>query len=344
MFENPPEFASSPLYTSLSAAVAREPALLRLAARGRPGQYPTFLFFAAVHALLLGGVQHELARFYPNVVGAGQARDATSERGREQAGAALVSFAAEHENELARLIETRLVQTNSVKRSLALRTALALLGSEISAPVHLVEVGASAGAHLRFDRFGYQLAGKRFGVLGSPVQITSQWRGNARVPDLDALPAVASAVGIDLHPLDASAPADRRWLEALVFPENWHQVALLREALAIVAADPPRILAGDAVDLCPQLGRDLPPGEPRVVFHSATRMHVPPDRVTAFDDAVDSIGEHGPLYRIWLESSPRVDPRPRPAEPGAALTVRRPGGEPVDVAVVEGRLEWIELI
>ncbi|MGH6656370.1 MAG: DUF2332 domain-containing protein [Actinocrinis sp.] len=344
MFANAAEFSSSPLYTSLSATVAREPALLRLAARGRPGQYPTFLFFAAVHALLLGGAQHELGRFYPTIVGAAHAQDATSDRGRAAAGTALVSFAAEHEDGLARLIETRLVQTNSVKRSLALRVALALLAREIDAPVHLVEVGASAGVHLRFDRFGYQLAGRRFGVPDSPVQITSQWRGGAQVPDLDALPALASTVGVDLNPLDAADPADRRWLEALVFPENRHQAALLRDALAVVAEQPPQIRAGDAVDVCPQLGRELPVGEPRVVFHSATRMHVPQERVAAFEDAIESIGEHGPLYRVWLEGSPDVDPRPQPAEPGAALTLRRPGGQPTDVAIVEGRLEWIELL
>ena len=35
-FAQTPEFASSPLYTSLARVVARAPALLRLAARGRP--------------------------------------------------------------------------------------------------------------------------------------------------------------------------------------------------------------------------------------------------------------------------------------------------------------------
>lgn len=54
-FAHTPEFASSPLYQALSGTVARSPGPLRLAARDRPGQYPTFLFFRAVHALLLAG-------------------------------------------------------------------------------------------------------------------------------------------------------------------------------------------------------------------------------------------------------------------------------------------------
>ena len=64
-----PEFASSPLYRSLPRVVACTPALLRLAARGRPGQDPTFLFFGTVHALLLAGAEHPLARYYPSIAG-----------------------------------------------------------------------------------------------------------------------------------------------------------------------------------------------------------------------------------------------------------------------------------
>src|SRR3954471_6306826 len=93
-FADTPEFATSPLYQSLARTVATTPALLRLAARGRPGQYPTFLFFGAVHALLLAGVDHELARYYPSIAG-------TDALPSEQAGPALVEFCAAHEAELA---------------------------------------------------------------------------------------------------------------------------------------------------------------------------------------------------------------------------------------------------
>src|SRR3954452_5802326 len=117
-FADTPEFASSPLYQALARTVARTPALLRLAARGRPGQYPTFLFFGAVHALLLAGAEHPLARFYPSIVGADAALPAEPP---DDAGPALVDFCLLHEAELAGLIETRLVQTNVVRRALALR-------------------------------------------------------------------------------------------------------------------------------------------------------------------------------------------------------------------------------
>jgi hypothetical protein len=320
-FAHAPEFASSPLYRSLARTVATNEALLRLAARGRPGQYPTFLFFGAVHALLLAGADHDLARFYPSIVGA----DALPPAG---AGPALVDFCAAFEPALAAVIETRLVQTNVVKRALALRLGLAAIGRSVAAPVHLIEVGASAGLLLRYDRYGYAPGDRRFGDPRSPVQIAAEWRGDATLPDLDALPPLASVAGVDLHPLDARDADDRRWLEALVWPENRHEADLLHRALAVVAADPPTIHAGDAITVCPVLAEDLPPGEPRVVFHAVTRLHVPPDRLAAFDAALATLGHHAPLYRLSLEGQGELD-------------LRRPDGTLTHLARVGPRLEWV---
>jgi len=320
-FADPHEFRSSPLYRALAKTVATSPALVRLAARGRPGQVPTFLFFGAVHTLLLAGVEHPLARFYPSIVGA----DALPP---DEAGPALVDFCARHAAALTEIIQTRLVQTNVVKRSLALWIGMAAIGRQEQRPVHLIEIGASAGALLRFDRYGYTLDGHPFGDPASPVQIAAEWRSDRPVPALDTLPPLASVTGVDLNPLDARDPADRRWLEALVWPENRHEADLLHQALAIVAADPPAMRPGDAVEVCPKFAAELPPDETRVVFHAVTRLHVPPDRLVAFDDAIVSLGANAPLY--WLSFEGRGE-----------LDLRDPAGALTHLAQVEGHLEWI---
>ena len=371
-FATASEFTTSPLYRALSPVVAGNERLVRLAARRRPGQYPTFLFFGAVHALLLAGAGagHDLARYYPSIAGA----RALPPRG---AGPALEAFCAEHEPALAHLIETRLVQTNHVQRSLALRLGLAAIRRHTSTAVHLVEIGASAGLNLRYDRYGYRVGGETFGDTGSPVQLSARWIGDSSVPDLDAVPRVLDVTGIDLHPLDAANVDDRRWLEALVWPENREQAELLSAALDLVAADPPRLLAGDAVDLCPAVDAELPPGEPVVVFHSATRIHVPVPRRLAFDAAIADLGRARPLYWLALEdvvdpSSSQVpsdadadagtradvdvdvdtdvdadaeadaNPHPRPGWPGPALTLRTPDGQSTVLAVVDGHLAWVD--
>ena len=273
--------------------------------------------------------------FYPSVVG-----DAA--RQPDGAGLSLISFCREYQNEILELLQTRLVQTNAVQRSLALRLGLVAVARELNAPMHLIEIGASAGIHLRFDRYGYTLGEGHFGNTDSPVRIEAELVGRDLAPDLDDIPPIASRNGVDLHPLDARDPDDRRWLEALVWPDNRREATLLRHALAVVAPDPPPVRAGNAIDVCPQLAAELPDGEPRVVFTVATRMHVPNDQLDAFDAAIDSLGEQAPLYLLTLDRPLHPDPRRQPARPGNAIYLRDPAGTDKLVAVAGARIEWVQ--
>jgi hypothetical protein len=108
-----------------------------------------------------------------------------------------------------------------------------------------------------------------------------------------------------------------------------------------LAADPPAIIAGDAIEVCPRLGRDLPPGEPRLVFHAATRMHVPLSRRAAFDEAIDSIGKAGPLYHAWQE--PATAPHFRQvADERPILVMHGPGtSRPEPLVQIDGHGHWV---
>jgi hypothetical protein len=338
-FSDPTEFTTSPLYRALSRTVAASDQLLDLAGQGRPGQYPTFLFFGAVHQLVLRGTDHPLARYYPSVAGA-----AALPAG--EAGPALESFGRAYATELAGTIRTRLVQTNVVQRSLGLRIGLsAIAGLDPAAgPLHVIEVGASAGLSLRFGRYGYRLNGRQYGDPASAVQLIAARYGPAPLPDLDRMPAIGQVLGVDLNPVDPTDPDARVWLEALVWPENHAQRELLGRALALVAADPPPIRAGDAVDVLPRVAAELPAGQARLVFHTATRIHVPREGRAAFDAAIQAVGATGPLWWLSAEDRPDPDPRPHPARIGAALLLRDPAGTSRTLAVVDGHLRWVETL
>jgi hypothetical protein len=335
-FANTPAiFATSPLYQALGPAVAQDRATLELLTKRRAGQQASYLLFGAVHDLLLDGAAHPLREFYPSLVGQA-ARDPAD------AGPVLIDFCRRYRDELEGLIRTRLVQSNVVRRVVALRYALWAIGKSCGQPVHLIEIGASAGLLLNVDRYRYLIGDHVFGRPDALVSVDAQWRGTRPPPDLDEVPTIASRVGVDLNPLDATDARERRWLRALVWPEEHTAAALLAAALTEAQKDPPPILTGDAIDLCPEIGRALPAGEPRVVFHAATRMHVPTERRMAFDDAIDSIGENGPLYHVWLEPSTAWH-HPYPPDERLVIAMHGPGdGAQSSLARVDGHVHWIE--
>jgi hypothetical protein len=328
-----PGFASSPLYQSFCPAVAADSAVLRLLTQRRPGQQPSFLLFGAVHYLLLAGAQHPLRGYYPSLAGEGALDPG-------DAGPVLLDFCHAHHAELADLIRSRLVQTNVVRRSAAVLLIMWAVRQRCGQPVHLIEIGASAGIHLRFDRYRYVIGGQVFGRAESAVVIETRWRGEQPPPGLDDLPPVSSRTGVDLHPVSAGDDGERQWLRALVWPENGRDAALLTAALDGVASDPPAMIAGDAVEVCPALAQHLPAGEPRVVFHIATRMHVPAGRRAAFDTAIDALGDTAPLYHAWMEPPSAQHHGLPPLQPDMVM-MHGPGGTLVPLAPAGGHLEWM---
>lgn len=337
----PVEFTSSPLYGRLGMVVAHDPDLLAIAAQGRAGQQPPNLFFAAVHFLLLDGVgtDHELASYYASVAGP-DARPVGAD-----VDAAFHDYCVRHRDALVELVATRLVQTNVVRRSAALAVGLGVVGRRAGgAPVHFVEVGCSAGVHLRFDRYHYAVGDHAWGDVESLVRIDARWIDDAtpRSPRLHDIPPIASRLGVDLHPIDPTDPVERRWLHALVWPENRHEAQLLDAALAVVADDPspPPVLVGDIADVATDIDASLPRDEPVVVFHAATRGHVPRDRRVAFDAAIAGLGLRRPLYWLSLEGPLFRDERIAMDRPTHVLALRSRGAT-VHIAAVEGHAETI---
>ena len=316
-------FDTSPLYRVLSRAVVADEDLIDLAAEARPGQQPPNMLMAATHLLVLKDPELPFARFFASVRG----DDAEPPEG---AGAEFGAFCAEHRDELTAILRERLVQTNAPRRGVAVRLAMHEIGRRVSGPVTFLEIGPSAGIQLRFDRWAVDTGGRRFGPADAPLTLRTEWRSDRPPPDLDHIPPVRDRLGVDLDPVDATDPEQRLWLQALVWPEHRDRFAELATALDEVAADPPEILQGDAIEMLPRLG--LPEDVPLVVFHAMVRIHVPADRREAFDAAIAALGRRRRLLHVSLE----IDRGP------ALLALRDSQGEDRDLARVEGHGRWIQ--
>lgn len=259
---------ASPLYAALCHHIATDPAVLQLVAEANQATTVTNLFFAAVHYLLLSGIQHPVAAYYPDLV--------ETPLPFENAYLAFRAFCLEHAAEIRTLVNTRFVQTNEVRRCAALFPAFCLLAGRIQGrALALLEIGSSAGLHLLWDRYHYQYGpGERTGDLRSPVQIECELRGAGTLPVVKHLPVVTWRLGLDIHPIDVRDEDAVRWLRALIWPEHADRLRLLSTALSVARGDPP-LLAGDAASVLPQVLATVPQNAVLCLFHSYTLNQMP---------------------------------------------------------------------
>jgi len=319
-------FHDSPLYQTLCGVVAGDDRLLELAAHARAGQRPLNLLMGATHMVVARDPSLPFARFFATV--AGDAAEPPDGAAAEYAG-----FCAAHRDALTELLQTRLVQTNEPARATAVRYALHEIGRRTGEPITFLEIGPSAGIQLRFDRWGVRTGGRRFGPADAPLTVETEWRGEQGPPDLDEIASVSDRFGIDLHPVDATDPEERRWLQALVWPEHVDRHAQLGRALDAVAADPPEIVAGDAIELLPALdGGRIRSGSGLVVFHSMVRIHVPRGRRPAFDGAIRGLAADRRLFHVSLEHT---------GEGPAVLALADSEGEDRILARAHGHGRWL---
>jgi hypothetical protein len=285
----------APFYARLAHGIAHDPELLAIAAHTRSGQQAPNLLLAAVHDLLLRGADHALAAFYPSVahLAAVPAGDPIP---------AFRSFCQDQRAALIDLVSTRLVQTNEPQRCTVLLPAFALVRYLAGGmPLALIEVGASAGLNLLFDRYGYDYrVGWSAGDPGSPIQCSCTLRGELRPPIPASMPPVAARVGLDLHPIHATDLEAMRWLRALVWPEHLARAALLDQVLALAQRQPPTLIAGDALTVLPQAITDAPADTAVCVFHTATLAHFPPEARARFHALIPELARQRDLF--WLSS------------------------------------------
>ena len=285
----------SPIYAAICARLAEDQPTGSLALDAQPGFRTPLILLAAVHRLLLSGLTHPLAAYYPSLVGA-DARPID-----DGLYPAFAGFIADHRAAVTDLVATHTTQTNEARRTVLLVPPLGLIAGEAGAPIALLEVGASAGLNLLPDRYGFTIGAEPCGDRDSPVQIACAVEGMLRPPVPAAVPAIGWRAGLDVHPLDIRSPDTVAWLRALIWPEHLDRMAILDGAAALAAADPPRLVPGDLADDLPALAAEAPAGMPLVVTDTWVLAYVTTERRLDFVRALRRIAaERG--APIWLIS------------------------------------------
>ncbi len=315
----------SSLYTTILDDVAADVAAGGPCARvlARHAEEPTaaavvLRLLAAVHELVLTGAAPGLARHYPSAGGVPG----------DDVGAAFVATVAAHEEQVAERTAAP-IQTNETGRSAALLGGF-LEVARAGLPLRVLEVGASAGLNLRFDRFRYEAGEASFGPVGSPVRLVEPWAD--RHPDLAVPLDVAERRGCDARPLDPVDADDRLRLRACLWPDQPVRRRRLDGALAVAGDLPVTVDRADAAEWVGARLGEPRPGVATVLVHSIVAQYLSAPTRAALDRSLAEAGARAtpeaPL--AWLRMEPAS------VEDADVRLTRWPapgGGRPEDVVL-----------
>ena len=251
-------------------------------------------FMAAMHCLVLRNRTPDLARFYPSVGGDGRS---------EEAWPAFVSALEENMDDV-RALSGFPVQTNEVGRCAALIGGFLRIAHDTGKPLRLLEVGASAGLNLRWDRYRYESATGSWGPTDSPVRMN--W--DAPPPHLDARVEVADRRGCDPSPLNPLNENDRIRLLSAVWPDQIERVERTRGAFEEASSVPVEVDKGSVTTWLPKLLEQPATDAVTVVFHSIVLQYLSDQERAEFFQLIDEAGARAtnkaPLAHLTLEPDP----------------------------------------
>jgi hypothetical protein len=246
----------------------------------------------ALHCAVLMGKDPALAAAYPA---------ADPEWRMEKVWPLARDFLARERDWVARFIQSA-PQTNETSRSIALLNGFLAFAAMHGRPVDTLELGASAGLNLNWDRFRYETASWSWGP-GSSVVIRSDW--NAPPPQLDAPLRVRHRAACDLNPLDISDPQQRLQLRSYVWPDQADRLARFDGAVELALKSPERVERADAGEWIARKLAERDPYAPLIVYHSVFLQYPPRDTRAAIIAAIEAAGARAtsaaPLAWVRLE-------------------------------------------
>lgn len=213
---------NSDLYYKLSIQIASDRDLLKIAVSTREGQPVPNIFFAAVHYLLLNNQEEQLARFYPSI---------RQNHVAEVPFGVFKAFCLDKEDEIRKIISTRIVQTNVINRCAYLMPIFSKIIAEENRPATIIDIGTSAGLTLNFDKYEYWYNGQK--VYGESNVLVKSTIIESPIPKLYPISQQIQKVGIDQNLIDPTDKDDILWLKALVWADQLDRFTAMDEALKL---------------------------------------------------------------------------------------------------------------
>ena len=198
-------------------------------------------------------------------------------------------------------------QTNETRRAIALLAGFLAFAQTWRGPIDTLEIGASAGLNLNWDRFRYRTASWAWGA-DSAVSIDTDWHGAP--PPLPEI-SVRNRAGCDLNPLDIRDPDARLQLKAYIWPDQPERLARFDGAVALALAHDTRVERADAAEWLVQKLAARADDAATIVYHSVFLQYPPREARDAIVAAINAAGAQAtaeaPLAWVRLEPEAVTD-------------------------------------
>jgi hypothetical protein len=179
-------------------------------------------------------------------------------------------------------------------------------------PLSLIEVGASAGLNLHWDRYHHSyttgsVVVLRWGEPASPVQLTTELRGGEPLPELTPRLRVARRVGIDLDPIDLDDPDAMLWLRALVFPEHLDRHREIEAAMSVAREHPAELMRGDVLERLSELLSRVPADTTACLYASMVLEQFSAEMRQQLWQCLCESSRSRPCWLISMDGTPHGD-------------------------------------
>jgi hypothetical protein len=238
----------------------------------------------AVHRLVLDESLPELAPHYPSVGGDG-----------DSAGAWLLFRQAlvDHGAEVGRLVSHG-CQTNEVGRSAALLGGFLEVAHRTGLPLRILEIGASAGLNLRWDRYRYESPRGAWGDVNSLVRFDHSFEFP---PPLERPAEVMERKGCDLDPIDPTSEEGALTLRSFIWADQLSRLSLLDGAIKLASELPTEVERMDAASFLEREMAEPREGMATVVCHSVFMQYVGAEDQARIKRAI----ENAPVHYLTME-------------------------------------------
>ncbi|WP_420488330.1 DUF2332 domain-containing protein [Gottfriedia acidiceleris] len=286
---------SSRLYEYLSLEIAEDEEIHELCTFVQDGQPIPNLLLGSIHYLLMNGKNHPLKEFYPSLV--------KTPKKLEDSYPYFQDFCKKFRNEIIQLLQTKIVQTNEVRRCAYLYPCFSYIYQKVNKPISLIEIGTSAGLQLLFDQYKYSYSSSEtiYGNIKSNVLIDSKVivKGPTILPLLDEVPPVVDRYGIDLHVNDLSNEEDFLWLKALIWPEHFERRELFEKAAICMKENEINLIEADAIKILPEVVNELSNDSILCIFHTHVANQIPVDGKQSLLKTIEVISENRDVFHLY---------------------------------------------